>query len=85
MVHSTDEKQQRELTKVEVGSFIKLNRHYGPDALSRPSIFGTVIRYQPLDVRESATGRVAKIKLLVTTGIIWDLTLFTEDDFEVLQ
>lgn len=84
MVHSTDEKQ-RELTKVEVGSFIKLNRHYGPDALSRPPIFGTVMRYQPLDVRESATGRVAKIKLLVTKGIIWDFTLFTDDDFEVLQ
>lgn len=70
---------------VDVGSFVKLDRYYGSDALPHSSIFGTVMRYQSIDGAPTATRRVAKIKLLVTTGIIWDFTLFAEDDLEVLQ
>lgn len=74
MVLPTDNKQLQKFAKIKVGSFIKLDKYYG-----------TVLRYQPVEEHENNIGRVAKLKMLITSGIIWDFTLFAEDHLEVLQ
>lgn len=66
---------------IDVGSLVRVSRGYGSRS---QDILGTVMRYQPIDGAPTATRRVAKIKLLVTTGIIWDFTLCAEDEIEVV-
>lgn len=66
---------------IDVGSLVRVTREYGSHS---QDILGTVMRYQLIDGAPTATRRVAKIKLLVTTGIIWDFTLCAEDEIEVV-
>ena len=64
----------------DIGSLVKLTRTY----IQHPSkpIIGILLEYEKFD---DNTGKVTKIKLLLSNGITKDYFLFKEDELEMVN